>query len=252
MTNHLHLVVIQGIRPLGTFMQPLLTSIARAVQSAHGVEGHVFERRYRHTACMDIAHLRNAIAYTHANPVRAGLCEHPADYRWSSHLLYTRRARRLDRGPLIDVATGLTMFTSDHPSTQDPASCYVEYIESILAPVQDESPTLPGPGATFPGPGDVERERGQTDPISPASGAAGGPDRAPLERIAAGVLEGGPFGSLEEVTSRWGSRARFDVRAEIAAAGSQAGWSGREIAGFLNVSESAVSKMLRRVAGLGV
>lgn len=242
MTNHLHLVLIQGVRPLGSFMQPLLTSVARAVHRAHGLEGHVFERRYRHTACVDIDHLRNAIAYTHTNPVRAGLCEQPAHYRWSSHPLYERRGGGGRRTLLVpvDVATGLTAFASDRPRTQNPRSCYVEYVDSILAPADGE----PAPS------GSVEREK-KSSPVrrtTPAD-AAGAPARISLESIAAEVLKAHPFFSLEEVISRWGSRARFGVRTEIGLAGYRAGWSGRDIARFLNVTEGAVSRMLCRAAG---
>lgn len=240
MTNHLHLVLLQGRRPLGSFMQPLLTSISRIVHGAHGLEGHVFQRRYRHTLCADMDHLRNAIAYTHANPVRAGLCEEPAAYRWSSHLLYERRGIGA-RGRIlipVDVATGLNAFTSDPSRARDPRTCYLEYVDSILAPVPGESTLIQS--------GETGKTTGALHQTRRAPEEAGRPARVPLDEIATGVLRHRPFRSMEEVTSRWGSPARFRVRAEIALAAQRAGWSGRDIARLLKVSESAVSKMLRR------
>lgn len=65
MPNHLHLVVVQGSQPLSQLMQPLLTRIALLVQRRTGREGHIFERRFRASPCLDPDYLRNAIAYVH-------------------------------------------------------------------------------------------------------------------------------------------------------------------------------------------
>lgn len=88
MSNHLHALVVQGRQPLGVFMQPLMRRTALLVQRTHDRAGHVFERRYAARACLDAPYLRNAIAYIHLNPVRAGLCDNAADYAWSTHRLY--------------------------------------------------------------------------------------------------------------------------------------------------------------------
>ncbi|HUG40557.1 MAG TPA: transposase [Longimicrobiales bacterium] len=242
MTNHLHLVVIQGTRSLGRFMQPLLTSIALLVRGAHGLEGHVFERRFHHTACRDLDHLRNAIAYTHANPVRAGLCEHPRDYRWSSHALYESGARRRRRGAAVavDVATGLTAFTAHGPATRDPRGSYLLFLESFLCapPWEPDSPAVPSERSR-----QAEATVARDDDGLHGSGC---PARPALDCIAAEVLDYRGAPTFDEVTSRWGSRARFDARTRIAFNASRAGYTGREIATFLKVTEGAVSRMLRR------
>jgi len=85
MPNHLHLIVSQGQRPLAHLMQPLLRRIAWLIARSRKWEGHVFERRYRDSACMDADYLRHAIAYVHLNAVRAKLCPAADDYLWSSH-----------------------------------------------------------------------------------------------------------------------------------------------------------------------
>lgn len=88
MPNHLHLVVRQGDRPLGYLMQPLLRNTALLVQRSTGLEGHIFERRFGDRPCLDAEHTRNAIVYTHLNPVRARIVADPTAYRWSSHAKY--------------------------------------------------------------------------------------------------------------------------------------------------------------------
>ena len=45
--------------------------------------GRVREQRFYDRVMRD-DELRNAIAYVHANPVKAGLCETEADWRWST------------------------------------------------------------------------------------------------------------------------------------------------------------------------
>ncbi|HEX2167748.1 MAG TPA: transposase, partial [Longimicrobiales bacterium] len=85
MPNHLHIILQQGGRPLSDYMQPLLRRIALAVRRAHGWEGHVFERRYRESACVTPDYLRNAIAYVHLNGLRAGLASSVEAYEWCSH-----------------------------------------------------------------------------------------------------------------------------------------------------------------------
>jgi REP element-mobilizing transposase RayT len=89
MPNHLHILLLQGDQPLSSFMQPLLCRIALLVQRRRGREGHVFERRYRDAHCGDVMHVRNAVAYIHLNPVRAGICASPDEYAWSSQRVYS-------------------------------------------------------------------------------------------------------------------------------------------------------------------
>lgn len=88
MPNHLHIIAVQGQLPLQRFMQPALSGISQSVIRAHSHRGHVFECRYYDKPCLDAEYLRNAIAYVHLNPVRAGLCSRASDYEWSSHGLY--------------------------------------------------------------------------------------------------------------------------------------------------------------------
>jgi len=46
--------------------------------------GHVFQGRYRSERVTRDAHFLEACRYIVLNPVRAGLCSHPAEWPWSS------------------------------------------------------------------------------------------------------------------------------------------------------------------------
>lgn len=90
MPNHVHIILKQGMMPLGWLMQRVIQRAAMLVRLSHGGEGHVFGRRYWSCVCDSPEYLRRAIAYTHLNPWKARLCSDPADYSWSSHALIDR------------------------------------------------------------------------------------------------------------------------------------------------------------------
>jgi REP element-mobilizing transposase RayT len=103
MSNHLHLVVVQGRDPLSWHMQGLLRRIALLVQRTHGRRGHVFERRFHSSLCLDPEYFRNIIAYVHLNAVRAGVCSEPKDYGFTSHFEYC--ASTGDKASLLELAS---------------------------------------------------------------------------------------------------------------------------------------------------
>lgn len=241
MSNHLHLIVIQGSQPLDAFMQPFLRSVALAVQEAHGIQGHVFERRFRDHACENLRHLRNAIAYTHANPVRAGLCEDPRDYPWSSHAQYDASGRRLPRIRVdVDLDLGLGAFMANAATDRRPpravaSQSYRWAFDRILK----ESPDSDGSNP------DTKRDR-KTSPAGDSQ-----QNRPSLVEIANRVIEESGLGlSLDQVRSPWGPRWKTALRRRIAFAVSIEGYKNREIASLLGLSESAVSRLLSDPSGL--
>ncbi len=84
MSNHVHIIAV----PETT------TSLAEAMGSAHrrytrhvnlreDWRGHLWQGRFA-SFPLDNRHLMAAARYVELNPVRAGMVEHPVDYRWSS------------------------------------------------------------------------------------------------------------------------------------------------------------------------
>jgi REP-associated tyrosine transposase len=84
MTNHYHLIVTTAQANLAAGMRLLNGTHARRFNERYGRFGHVFQGRYDARLIEDEDYLREACAYVLANPVRAGLCERPEDWRWSS------------------------------------------------------------------------------------------------------------------------------------------------------------------------
>lgn len=85
MTTHYHLVVDvdQGVLPVA--MQLLNRRYARRYNRRHGLRGHAFFDRYGSSRILDGLHLLDRFTYVARNPVEAGACSNPADYRWSSY-----------------------------------------------------------------------------------------------------------------------------------------------------------------------
>jgi putative transposase len=88
MTNHVHVLIQVGNKPLGALIQRIASQYARQVQKRFGTTGHLFERRY-HAVIVDAdEYLLELVRYIHLNPVRANMVDSPDQYAWSSHHAY--------------------------------------------------------------------------------------------------------------------------------------------------------------------
>jgi REP element-mobilizing transposase RayT len=85
MTNHVHLLVETPDANLAWGMWRAHGSYARSFNRRHGRKNHLFGARYGPRDITDGEHLWFAAAYVLLNPVRAGLCADPEDWRWSSY-----------------------------------------------------------------------------------------------------------------------------------------------------------------------
>ena len=93
MTNHIHVAIQCGQKPLSLFMAGLSSRYAKSTNQKYGRSGHLFERRYRPYLVQADSYLKELVRYIHRNPVRAGLASNSAEYRWSSHLSYLGHTR---------------------------------------------------------------------------------------------------------------------------------------------------------------
>ncbi len=84
MPNHVHLVVVpERHDSLAMLFQDAHRRYTRRINAREGWCGHLWQERF-HSFPMDETHLLAAVRYVELNPVRAGLCEKPTDWRWSS------------------------------------------------------------------------------------------------------------------------------------------------------------------------
>jgi putative transposase len=84
MPNHVHLVVVPArSNSLSALFGEAHRRYTRKVNDRDGWCGHLWQERF-HSCVMDERHLVAAVRYVEMNPVRAGLCRVPEDWRWSS------------------------------------------------------------------------------------------------------------------------------------------------------------------------
>jgi REP element-mobilizing transposase RayT len=254
MPNHLHLVAVQGPLPLARLMQPLLRRVARAVARAHGREGHVFERRYADRPCLDHSYLRNALAYVHLNPVRALLCDSPDQYPWTSHAAYAGLGAHAALVP-DGTELGLRLFAPVERATTD--SCRTAYrrflawrqaMDAFLADASDagsmRAPAQPSCDAG-------EQCWSETFEEAVVRARAWLQDTAARTRRAdLGLVVRTALAAETGVSSdlRWlrsGGRAPVlaRVRANVVIRCLTAGYSNVQVARYLNISPSTVSRI---------
>jgi putative transposase len=84
MTTHYHFVVCVPENGLSQGMSELNGSFARWANKRHGRCNHLFGARFNSNEIKTDAYLVGACRYVVLNPVRAGLCTFPEEWRWSS------------------------------------------------------------------------------------------------------------------------------------------------------------------------
>jgi putative transposase len=108
MPDHTHLIVNPLGRDISKVMNSLhsasareildwlrdgnyLTSLAKLALNPPKKQGHTHALWQPDSSCIDLwspRFIRQKLNYIHMNPVRAGLCQHPADWKWSSFRSY--------------------------------------------------------------------------------------------------------------------------------------------------------------------
>jgi REP element-mobilizing transposase RayT len=84
MTTHYHLIVETENPRLSSGMQRLHSRYAMYFNRRHDRDGHLWGGRYTVYVIEDGERLEASCLYVLDNPVRAGLCAKPEDWRWSA------------------------------------------------------------------------------------------------------------------------------------------------------------------------
>jgi len=92
MSNHYHLLIRTNQDNLSKSMQWAGTTYTRRFNLKHFRNGHLFQGRFKSILVQNDAYLMQLSCYIHRNPLRAGLVNRLADYRWSSYRAYAYKA----------------------------------------------------------------------------------------------------------------------------------------------------------------
>jgi REP element-mobilizing transposase RayT len=122
MASHYHLLVRDQVGDVSAAMADLNGWYAMTYNRRYGRRGPVFDARFHRTVIEDDDQLRTCIRYIVRNPVEAGLCTDPVEWRWSSHRATIGLARppaflRTDvaLGPSGSVASYLSLVDVEAP-----------------------------------------------------------------------------------------------------------------------------------------
>ena len=128
MTNHVHLLVSaeRGEAP-GELMKALGQRYVQYYNRTYRRSGTLWEGRYRSCLTQTEEYLLACQRYIELNPVRAGMVQHPADYRWSSY-----RANAQGEGD--DLVTAHDVYLGLGSRVQDRQAAYRELFCCELEP----------------------------------------------------------------------------------------------------------------------
>ena len=86
MNNHAHILVeVHSIKELGKYMHRLNTRYAIYYNKKYNRVGYVFRNRYQAEGIYTENSLYNCMKYIYNNPVKAGICKKPEDYKYSNY-----------------------------------------------------------------------------------------------------------------------------------------------------------------------
>jgi putative transposase len=83
--NHMHILVTCPLGNLSDAMKWYLGCAAQTFNARHGRVGHVFQGRFGSRVVEDDRYFFHLVRYIALNPVKAGICETPEGWEWSSY-----------------------------------------------------------------------------------------------------------------------------------------------------------------------
>jgi REP element-mobilizing transposase RayT len=95
--NHFHLLCKTRNRPLPSSMRKLLTGYVVNFNRRHRRHGHLFQNRYKSIVCQEDLYFKELVRYIHLNLLRAGLVDDLnklADSPWSGHSALMGKCKR--------------------------------------------------------------------------------------------------------------------------------------------------------------
>ncbi len=107
MGNHVHLLMKEGNEELANSMRRIGASYVYWYNWQYNRKGHLFQDRYKSEPVEDETYFLTVLRYIHQNPLKAGLSDNIASYRWSSYLEYITKVK------IVKVDFALGMFSEN-------------------------------------------------------------------------------------------------------------------------------------------
>ncbi len=100
--------------------------------------GHLFQDRFLSESITNDHYLLTAVRYIHNNPVKAGICRSPYQYRWSSANRYVQQKNGLGK-PLVSVDFILNILSPDRQRAIQIFNSFSQQIsEELIMDIEDK------------------------------------------------------------------------------------------------------------------
>lgn len=103
MSNHVHLLVREQSVSVSQVLQRIGVSYAYRFNRKYDRSGHLFQDRFKSEPVEDDRYFATVVRYIHRNPVKAGICERPDQYLWSSCRRLGCADSLVDESDLFDI-----------------------------------------------------------------------------------------------------------------------------------------------------
>ena len=138
--NHVHLLLRTGLVPISVLMNRLLTGYAGWFNKKYRRHGQLFQNRYKSILCQEDPYLKELVRYIHLNPLRAGLVsdfKELVKYAWCGHRILMKAPKNTWQN--IDYIYGLF--------SDKPREARIKYRQFVQKGISDGNrPDLTGGG----------------------------------------------------------------------------------------------------------
>lgn len=102
MTNHVHIQLVT--MRLTEFMKGFLQSYVRWYNIKNQTNDKLFKTPFNSTCKRSEKWIADSILYILQNPIKAGICQHPSEYKWSSYHFHFHRFSPLNKYIKVDTS----------------------------------------------------------------------------------------------------------------------------------------------------
>ena len=222
MNNHFHLLLETPEANLSRIMRDIVGNFTQKFNKRHKRAGHLFQGRYKAFIIEKESYLLDVARYVVLNPVRAGMANHPREWRWSS---YRATAGMIKAPKWLQTHWILRWFSKNHKKAQQ------HYRQFIIAGIKSDSPFKNAEGGVVLG------DQQFVDWVwEKTNGSEGIKEISRSERIVGRK-------TLEEIFNNILNRKERDLA--IIFARKRCGYLNTEIAFFLGIDHSTVGKIVK-------
>ncbi len=226
MDNHYHLLIETPDVNLSKGMRQLNGVYTQSFNRTHKSVGHVFQGRYKAILVEKESYLLELCRYVVLNPVRAGIVKRPEDWRWSSYIS-TAGIKRAPEYLTVDWIFG--QFGSNREKAEK------GYRDFVKAGIKEENPWKNLKGQILLGRGEfIEKFR---DLLS------GKEKIGEIPKVQRYISRP----KIEEIIKKERIKDRRVRNRQIHKAIIQYGYSLKEVADYLNMHYTTISKALKDV-----